>query len=206
MITNSRSQAGQDIFTTTIIPSPTGRTFLDIGASHPELWSNTKALEELGWKGVLVDSALDSINMCKESRTSPAICCDACTCSWPILLRTHLPQSVVGDSFKIDYASVDIDEWTHEALKNLLAAKIRPAVMTVEHDFYQRGDRLRIPNRRVLTAAGFQLIAGDVRSNGCIFEDWWVAPELVDINRAMKFDCHGCDWKDVLRTGGVEIA
>lgn len=32
-------------------------TYLDIGAYHPEVFSNTRALYELGWKGVLIEPA-----------------------------------------------------------------------------------------------------------------------------------------------------
>ena len=34
-----------------------GTRFLDIGAYHPEVFSNTRALYELGWSGVMIEAA-----------------------------------------------------------------------------------------------------------------------------------------------------
>lgn len=41
-------------------------TYLDIGAYHPETFSNTKALYDKGWKGVLVEPAESNYQFIKE--------------------------------------------------------------------------------------------------------------------------------------------
>lgn len=41
-------------------------TYLDIGAYDPEVFSNTRALYEIGWKGVLVEPADMNCNVLKE--------------------------------------------------------------------------------------------------------------------------------------------
>lgn len=41
------------------VSSLSNGTFLDIGAFHPEKFSNTRALFELGWSGVMVEPAPD---------------------------------------------------------------------------------------------------------------------------------------------------
>lgn len=41
-------------------------TYLDIGAYDPEVFSNTRALYELGWRGVLVEPAEMNYNVLKE--------------------------------------------------------------------------------------------------------------------------------------------
>lgn len=190
----THSQAGQDLFVAALLPHNEG-TFIDIGCSHPTELSNTYALEqERGWRGVLMDSNLNSIGLCVRDRKSLPICADATNFDWTTTLQ-HLGK------MPIDYLSLDVDEWTHAALLNLLKAKPRFCVITIEHDQYQRGDRLRIPNRSILAAEGYDLIAADVHSNGCCFEDWWVARGLSE--RANKFRSVGFDWADVLKQGGA---
>jgi hypothetical protein len=56
----SFSQNNEDLFVITkfwkeILASQSG-TYLDIGAFHPELYSNTKLLYTLGWSGIAVDA------------------------------------------------------------------------------------------------------------------------------------------------------
>lgn len=197
MIT-SRSQAGQDLFVAAVLNNRRDGIFIDVGCSHPIEWSNTYALEqELGWRGLLLDADQASIHLCRANRKSIAVCADARTFDWP---KVH---SITGSV--VDYASVDVDEHTHETLKNLLACGPMIRVMTLEHDQYQRGDRLRGPNRALMAERGFELIAGDVHSNGCCYEDWYVRPELVDMALVEPFRSAGMDWAEVLRKGGLEV-
>lgn len=202
----SQSQAGQDLFVAAILDYKRDGRFIDIGCSHPVELSNTYALEkELGWTGILVDSSVDAIRLCREQRTSPSLACDACTCDWGVVFRTHQPTWFVDDqTLMIHYASIDVDEWTHVAAKNLLAF-VRPAVVTLEHDFYQRGDRLRGPNRDLMASLGYDLVAADVHSNGCCFESWHCHPKLVDPAKYEPFRSTGLDWADVLKQGGVVV-
>ena len=193
----SYSQAGQDRFLHALLPH-SGGTFVDIGCSHPTELSNTYALEsELGWTGLLLDSNINACDLCRAQRRARVICADAATVDW---------AAEMGDAFPkvIDYASVDVDEWTHKALRRLLESSGRLfRVMTVEHDYYQRGDRLRLPNRDLLNSYGYKMIAGDVKSAGCVFEDWWVLPGEVDEARAERFRSTGLPWEEVLKQGGA---
>ncbi len=189
----SRSQAGQDAFVHALLPTVRGR-FLDIGCGHPVEINNTFALEQLGWSGVLIDSDPNVAALALEQRTAPMFQGDARAFDWTAALVKRAP---------IDYASLDVDEHTHAALVNLFRHDIRPTVLTVEHDHYQRGDRLRSPNRRLLAEAGYDLLCADVHSNGCAFEDWFVAPDLVDMGRADAFRSTGLEWRAVLLKGGL---
>jgi hypothetical protein len=189
----SHSQAGQDLAVFAMLGDKRAGTFVDIGCSHPIELSNTYALEQLGWRGWMLDSSPMAVALCGELRRSTTMCDDARTFDWSAV---NLPMIV-------DYASVDVDEHTHAALLQLLKSGSRFRVMTVEHDHYQRGDRLRIPNRDALRAAGYELIAADVESAGCVFEDWLVDPHLVDMARVEPFRSTGLDWRAVLRKGGA---
>lgn len=201
----SHSQAGQDLFCQSIVGYKIKGTFVDVGACHPVELSNTFALEEeYLWSGVLVDSNADAIRQCSETRNSPAYVCDARTCDWRTVLKTLQPTWA---SFPVlDYASVDVDEHTTEALRNLLlGSAIRFAVITVEHDHYQRGGRLRKPNRDILLRHGYEIIAADVHHDGCNFEDWAVSPDLVNMEIAEQFRSNDLDWRDILKQGGIEL-
>jgi len=190
----SHSQAGQDRFVHALLPHRDG-TFIDIGCSHPVELSNTYALEtEFDWRGILMDSCRNSIELCLAQRKSIPVCDDATKFDWTSTIRKYGKEP-------IDYLSLDVDEWTHEALLNLLKARPRFKVITIEHDQYSRGDRLRSKNRATLATAGYDLIAADVHSNGCCFEDWYTSRELSQA--ANKFRSVGLDWAAVLKQGGV---
>lgn len=196
----SRSQAGQDLAVHALLGGKRDGWFIDIGCSHPVDLSNTYALEQqLGWRGILLDSSINAIEMCRAQRSNHAWCDDATKIDWAArLLQIEPPVPAV-----IDYASVDVDEHTHAALENLLRSGKRFRVLTVEHDHYARGDRLRLPNRDLLRQYGYDIIASDVHSNKCSFEDWAVAPDMVDMKVAERFRSNGLDWADVLKQGGA---
>lgn len=189
----SHSQAGQDLAAFTMLGGITNGFFVDVGCSHPIELSNTYALERLGWLGVMLDSSESCCELCRMKRRAPVICADATQFDWSMV---RLPEIV-------SYASIDVDEHTHAALLRLLESGSRFRVVTCEHDHYQRDDRLRLPNREALKRAGYELLAADVHSNGCCFEDWFVAPDLVDMARVEPFRSTGFDWADVLRKGGA---
>ena len=217
----SYSQAGQDLFVHALLPKTDG-SFLEIGCSHPTELSNTYALEQLGWRGIMLDSDHDAVRLCRQKRFSPVIQEDAATIDWNDVLlggrwvalgkdrlQTKIPFRYTSGAITnelnvgIDYLSLDVDEWTFAALSAIPLKRIEFSVITIEHDHYQRGDRLRLPNRGMLYAYGYDLIAGDIHSNGCCFEDWWVNPAHVDMTIANKFRSSGLDWKAVLWKGGV---
>jgi hypothetical protein len=168
----SFSQAGQDKFAYEHALTP--GTFLDVGCNDPVSNSNSLALEQLGWKGILIDLDADMINLCKQRRTSPAILQDATTVDWAALCEEHaIPLA-------IDYLSLDVDGPEIEVLKNLFAAGLSFKVITCEHDRYHRGDGPRDAIRKFLLERGYVLAVPDVKvydeyyPNGVEFEDWWI--------------------------------
>ena len=112
----------------------------------------------------------------------------------------------------VDYLSFDIDEASLPVLRKFPFDKLRFRVMTVEHDAYRLGDRLRQEMRKILQGAGYELIAADVvvyymwkecpeavALNGYLpFEDWYVRPELVDMSIADKFRANSKLWSEIL--------
>jgi hypothetical protein len=71
MIWYSQEPLNQDKWVVSMHPGP--GYFLDIGASHDTKFSNTKALEERGWKGLAIDPFLHgdwSNRKCKRSKVA----------------------------------------------------------------------------------------------------------------------------------------
>lgn len=176
----SRSQAGQDEWVYEVLVRPEqlfNGTFLDIGClceGRDDLvtFSNTVALEELGWRGLLVD--IEPAASSPLTRKSQFIHANAATLDWTRLLRKYRP------SFRsFDYLSLDVDEATLAALLNLLKHGVRFRCATIEHDAYVRGPVMRKATRELMVEHGYTLACGDMTvlcRDGVErpFEDWWV--------------------------------
>lgn len=192
----SYSQAAQDRFVWEVLGGKTDGTFLDVGACHPTQISNTYALEQQGWRGLLIDNDLGAVELCRQQRKSPVIHGDATSVDWNAALDAHLP-SWRGRS--ISYLSLDIDEASFDALTRILNEGVVFDVITTEHDQYRNGDRLRAPMRNRLGKHDYVLICADVCSTeGLSFEDWWVTEDLAD--HASRFRSTGKKWTEIFPT------
>lgn len=158
----SYSQAGQDIFVQKMFPGKMNGTFIDIGCGDFQ-WSNTLVLEELGWRGFLVDIG-DGAEEAAKKRPSKFFKHDAATMPWGSILSTR----------DFDYLSVDVDHASFKALVRVLAhADFN--IITAEHDAYRFTDDLRSPMRTLLGSNGYTLVHGNVCGTPDVpFEDWWV--------------------------------
>ena len=190
------SQAGQDIFVLSVLDGKKNGIFLDIGCNEPKRINNTFLLEEkYGWKGILIDFMDYHVDACKELRRDDSvyICGDA----------TKVNYSEVFSDFKIpgviDYMSLDIDgiETLH-TLQSLPLELYKIRVITFEHDSYRFGDEVREKSRELLLSHGYVLVCSDVKSNGSPYEDWYVHPDLVDLERANLFKSESTEWSRIV--------
>ena len=155
--------------------------FLDIGCYHPTHMNNTNALEEAGWKGLMFDIREGWVELCKQHRTSKVFHVDVATDRFSEILKENLERPVV------DYISLDADDGSLGALKQLLENNFSFKCMTFEHDYYDRGNALKAPSKALLEAFGYYPLFEDVKlADGKIWEDWWVSPscfpeELMDL-------------------------
>ena len=180
----SHSQAGQDAFVHALIGDH--GTFFDIGASHPVELSNTYGLEQVEWAGYLMEIEESLVRELWRVRKPRAVFFeDATKYNWGLFL-----EMVKSGDFRasFDYLSLDIDEGTLDCLKRMPLDDLSFRVITIEHDAYRFGDKLRGPEREILTAAGYVLVRPDV----CVpatpdmpFEDWWTCPELAERARSL---------------------
>lgn len=187
-----RSQAAQDIFVYEVLVKPEkllNGTFLDIGCSHPVCINNTYALEELGWRGVLVDNDPNAIQQCRERRKSTVIEGDTAKLDWKEILKPF--------NGKMDYLSLDVDAASLDTLKALPLADVRFRVITIEHDKYRFGPKPQESMELLLGTAGYKRVCRDI-CNPVPFEDWWVDPNTVPLKNYKRFIADGKTVKEVL--------
>lgn len=190
----SCSQAGQDKFVWEVTGHKTNGTFLDIGSGEVTYCSNTYALEQQGWRGLLMDLHRDADGLAK--RKSPFLQTDSTTVRWlEVLRRYKLPLT-------IDFLSLDVDDATTDTLIKIPLGQIHFGVICIEHDSYRLGPGPRDTMREILKAAGYHLICEDVQidypkpGDTVEFEDWHVAPRLTEA--AKPFQSKLKMWSDIV--------
>lgn len=165
----------QDMFILTVLNGKSAGTYLEIGASYPDLNNNTFLLSsELSWKGTSIEISQDYKQLWENIRPNDNfVCDDALKLNYEELLLKNYSNNV------IDYLQIDIEPSinTFTALTKLPLNKYRFAVITFETDFYTGGESInvRTRSREILSNLGYELIVGDVIADGYgAYEDWWV--------------------------------
>ena len=182
----THSQASQDIFVRYILGDKKGY-FLEIGSSDPILYNNSYVLEKMGWKGIMIEYDSNYLKGYKKHRTSEYIINDARTINYKDILKSY-PKNM-------DYLQIDLDVDNKSTLDvlNILDETIfddyKFATITFEHDFY-RGDFFdtRKISREIFKKRGYLLVFPDIRHGGpgTFFEDLYVHPDLVNMNKVNK--------------------
>lgn len=184
-IKKSYSQAGQDLFVLAALKGKMNGTYLEIGSNDPISSSNTYLLESIfHWRGVSMDIDFESVTRFNKRRTNIAELADAITIDYTKLLeRSNLPIN------QIDYLSIDCDPApnTYAALRNIPFDSTKFAVITYEHDGYLMGDTWMDLSRQYLVSKGYVLVVSKLAvTDTTYFEDWWVHPDLVDMDHIGK--------------------
>src|SRR6185369_33711 len=68
------SQFGEDITLVRLLPEPTG-FYVDVGAHHPQRYSNTYLLHKRGWSGINIDPNPDTIELFNRARPNDINLC-----------------------------------------------------------------------------------------------------------------------------------
>lgn len=144
-----------------------------------------------------------------SNRSSEVINEDALKIRWASVLERK------PELRHVDYLQVDCEPAIISlgALVRIMAAGVRPTVVTFEHDAYaphrfagifHQGRLVRTFSRQLLRFLGFRLVAPNIAtSSGKAFEDWYVYRERVAISAAP--DCSGAlQPADFLRNSGLE--
>lgn len=183
-----QSQAGQDRFAHELCGDI--GSFIDIGAGLAIERSNTYALEQLGWRGWLLETQASLCEQLRLQRKSFVFEADANTINWSAMLPPDLT---------IDYLSLDVDASSLTALLNILKSIKGFRVATIEHDHYAYKDT---PSPRqdmidILKARGYDILCSDIANEGFNFEIWAVDPLKVDMAKAERFRRDGVtEWRE----------
>lgn len=196
------SEAGQDVFAYKVLlegREPYEGTFLDIGCADPMHNNNTYAfVKGFGWKGVMVDYQ-NWGGKIREHRPCAFVHADMRSGNW----YQRVKEAGLDVSKPIDYLSFDLDDATVQVIEAFPFHEARFRVITIEHDKYRFGQEAQDRIHAVLTRHGYEAICTNINiREGFPFEDWYVHPDLVDIDRARQMKCDGMVWKDAVAMFG----
>ena len=184
------AQARQDKFVVNILKEKKNGYFLEIGSWHPIQDNNTFILERCyNWKGIMIEQH-DMSYLYKQYRPNSIYSInDATKINYKdLFLTNNMPHNM-------DYLQIDLDVHTRGTLTvlELLDKEIfdlyKFATITFEHDIYG-GDHFetRAKSRQIFNNRNYILIFADVcdHSSDRVFEDWYVHPDLVDMDYVNK--------------------
>jgi hypothetical protein len=180
------SQSLQDIFTLSVLNGKRNGTYLEIGGADGIDINNTFLLEsEYDWKGIAFEWLEPGWNSYISKRKNPCFCEDATKADYAKLLADHNFPS------QIDFLQVDIEpaQQTLDALKAIPHDKYRFSVICFETAIYC-GQDLHVQQEQIdlLESLGYVMIAKNVSNVGNDpFEDWWVDPTAVDMDRVVPY-------------------
>jgi len=193
------SQAGQDVFVLSCLNGKRDGKFLDLGCNHPQCINNTALLEyDFGWTGASFDINGDHRDAWIGRRRTPIVikdCTELTTEDFASIAET------VG-STHIDYLSIDLEPAasTLACLRSIPFDKLSFSIITYEHEFfrYAEGGFYRSESRRILEGAGYAVLCSNVANENCVYEDWYVNPVHVDMQRVECLRCDGKNWPEIL--------
>ena len=185
-LTQNYSQSLQDIFTLSVLNGKRNGTYLEIGGADGIDINNTFLLEsEYDWKGIAFEWLEPGWNSYISKRKNPCFCEDATKADYAKLLADHNFPS------QIDFLQVDIEpaQQTLDALKAIPHDRYRFSVICFETAIYC-GQDLHVQQEQIdlLESLGYVMIAKNVSNVGNDpFEDWWVDPTAVDMDRVLPY-------------------
>lgn len=190
---NSYSQAAQDLFVEAVTKRKLDGYFLEIGSNHHSQHNNSYLLEKkYNWKGLMVEYDKSFEESYKTHRSNSIYKIDdARLINYrEILDSNNFPEN-------IDYLQIDLDVDNKSTLDTFLLLndtifdKYKFATITFEHDIYI-GNYFdtQIISRQILSDRGYLLVFPNVsvfwEGSYKPFEDWYVHPDLVDMNYINK--------------------
>jgi hypothetical protein len=195
-------QAAQDYFVLACLKGKKNGTFLEIGSNDPVEINNTYFLErDHGWRGIMVEYMSFYLRYYQQFRPNSHWVIDD---AQKVNYRKEIADA--GLPSDIDYLQIDLEvnnESTLNTLKALDADVMnthRFAVVTFEHDIYT-GDHFntRAESRAIFERRGYVRVFSDVSNDGNPYEDWYVHPDLVDMEYIRKIRREeSMDWKDII--------
>lgn len=187
------SQACQDLFVKHVKQSMYNGYFVEIGSNHPIMHNNTYMLESIyNWKGLMVeyDASFEELYRIYRKNSIYHIG-DARHVNYrDILYNNSFPPN-------IDYLQIDLDVNNRSTLDTLSILNdtvfdtYKFATVTFEHDIYT-GNYFNTQqiSRKIFEDRGYVLVFPNVsvfwEGSYKPFEDWYVHPDLVNMDIVNK--------------------
>jgi hypothetical protein len=178
-------QAHQDKFVLNVLNWKRNGFFLEIGSNHPIIINNTYILErDYNWSGIMVDYNPSFLPLYKQQRSNSVhVINDATKIDYKTLFETNnVPVS-------IDYLQIDLEVINGSTIQTLqkldaeVLNKYKFATVTFEHDIYHTNyENTRLTSREIFHRNGYICVFEDISNEGSPYEDWYVHPDLVDMN------------------------
>jgi len=186
-------EAHQDKFIVNILKEKRNGFFVELGSCYPIYCNNTYLLEsKYDWKGLMVEYENTHLDQYFQYRpNSIYIIQDATTIDYKTIFENlNFPLS-------IDYLQIDLEVNNGSTLKTLkkfdteIFDTYKFATITFEHDIYHTNfDNTREVSREIFQKRGYIPVFKDVHNfNSGVFnpyEDWYVHPDLVDMEYVNK--------------------
>jgi hypothetical protein len=173
---NSNSAVDQEAFVLNVLQEKRNGYYVEIGAFHSRIGSNTFLLEtEYDWKGVGLDIKEKAVIDYNSNRKNPCVLADAISFNFDEYFKqNNFPQ-------QIDFLQVDVDHYPENSalltLLNIPFSRYRFSVICFEHDDMDwENEHIKTISRNLLTMLGYKLV---VREQN---EDFWVDPTFIDKN------------------------
>jgi hypothetical protein len=185
-IEQNYSQSLQDIFTLSVLDGKRNGTYLEIGGDDGIGINNTYLLEsQYDWTGLAFEWLEPGWNRYVSKRKNPCLCEDATKADYAQLLVDYKFPN------QIDFLQVDIEpaQQTLDALKAIPHSDYRFSVICFETAIYI-GQDMHVQQEQIdlLESLGYVMIAKNVSNvGGDPFEDWWVDPTVVDMDRLTPY-------------------
>jgi len=178
-------QAEQDKFVLNVLKNKKNGYFLEIGSNHPININNSYLLEtKYDWNGIMVEYDSNFLSLYKEHRpNSIHIINDATEIDYKnVFEQNNMPLS-------FDYLQIDLEVnngstiKTLQKLDNEIFDTYKFATVTFEHDIYHTNfANTRLESRNIFAKRGYICVFEDINNENNPYEDWYVHPDLVDIN------------------------
>ena len=181
-IKKNYSRHFQDMFVLAVLNGKKNGTFVELGSGHPELYNNTKLLEEeFNWKGLSVDNSERMCHIFSKNRNTSVMLDDASHLDYNKLFTQQCFER------KIDFLRINAESASLEALKNIAQTKHEFNVIQFQHNAVWWGPDFQKESREILSALGYVLLVPNVAVDPkSPYEDWWVHPELANKYNHMK--------------------
>jgi hypothetical protein len=169
------SQIFQDVFALMINDYKFDGNCIDIGCNDPGFVNNSVLLQLFNWKAICIDSH-DYKHGWKSFKNATFHKLDMTKKKNVDMIMDSAPNIV-------DFLSLDIDDACLECLKLIDLKKTKFKCICIEHNKYigLRGEQ-RHEQREILKDAGYFLLIKNVAPRNKPFEDWWVNPDLVNVD------------------------